>query len=55
MRKDDQMPNRNDQALMEIAIIILEIVPDDKERKKLMRRIQEVLEKGVTAADQAQQ
>lgn len=56
MRKDDQMPHRDDQAIMEMAIIIMETVKDDEERIKLMRRIQRILEKGATAnADQAEQ
>jgi hypothetical protein len=56
MRKDDQMPHRDDQAIIEMVIIIMETVKDDTERIKLMRRIQRVLEKGVAESpEQAEQ
>ena len=56
MRKDDKMPHRDDHAIMEMAIIIMETVADDEERIKLMRRIQKVLEKGATeTAEQDEQ
>ena len=52
-QEGEEMPKREDQAMLEVAIIIMEIVKDDEERIKLLRRIQTTLEKGVAATDQS--
>lgn len=52
-QEGDMMPRRENQTMIEMAIIIMEIVKDDEERIKLLRRLQTTLEKGVTEADQA--
>ena len=46
-QEGEEMPKREDQAMLEVAIIIMEIVKDDEERIKLLRRIQTTLERAL--------